>query len=252
MSECELSIHIVGTTYGVVPEGTEHSKSFIQNEIGAKLSDKNQLKRIIWSPPEVEGADSRQIAFLENIKINPDFQIGADYLIAPLEELKFAIEDKMVKKEEKVKDKTPETEGMDDDLPAQVYLICDEADLDQIIPIEDYLFDQGFDVIVPAFDGEQSELREDHQENLKNCDAVVIYFGEGNDLWVRTKVRDLMKISGYGRTKPLYNKALILAEPETRTKSRFRSQGIDVIDMMSGFKEELLEGIANKIKASKS
>ena len=252
MSQCELSIHIVGTTYGVVPEGTEKSKAFIQNEIGARLSEEKQLKRIIWSPPEVVGADDRQADFLENININPDFQKGADYLIAPLEELKFAIQDKMVKKEEKKIDNLSEDEMQGNDLPAQVYLICDEADLDNIIPVEDHLFDQGFDVIVPAFEGEQAELREDHIENLKNCDAVIIYFGEGNDLWVRSKVRDLMKISGYGRTKPLKHKSLILASPETRTKTRFRAQGMSVINMLSGFDAELLTETTNQIKASKS
>ena len=35
-------------------------------------------------------------------------------------------------------------------VPAQVYLICYEADLEQIVPVEDYLFDQGFEVIIPV------------------------------------------------------------------------------------------------------
>jgi hypothetical protein len=253
MSECELSIHMVGTTYGLVPEGTEDSKSVIQNHIGAKLSEDKGLKRIIWSPPEVVGADDRQNTFLENIKINPDFQIGADYLITPLEDLKFSIQDKMVKKEEKEEkiSEAPSDKEIDDDLPSQIYLICDETDLDNIIPLEDYFFDQGFDVILPAFDGEQSELREDHQENLKNCDAVIIYFGAGNDLWVRTKVRDLMKISGYGRTKPLNNKAIILAAPDTRSKARYRAQDMDVVNLISGFDEALLTDLTTKIKSSK-
>lgn len=252
MSDCELSIHMVGNTYGLVPEGTEKSKTVIQNEIGALLSAEKSLKRVIWSPPGVEGTDSRQLSFLESIKVNPELQKGADYLIATLEELKFAIQDKMAEKEEKSKAANVEGQDIDDGGPAQVYLICDEADLDSIIPLEDYLFDQGFDVIVPAFEGEQSDLREDHQENLKNCDAVMIYFGEGNDLWVRTKVRDLMKISGYGRTKALSNKSILLASPESRTKQRFRSQDIEVVNMLSGFDPELLTNITNQIKASKS
>ncbi len=253
MTECELSIHMVGATYGLVPEGTEDSKSVIQNYIGAQLSKEKGLKRIIWSPPEVVGADDRQNSFLENIKINPDFQAGADYLITPLEDLKFSIQDKMVKKEEKPLAELAEneSENIGEDLPPQIYFICDEPDLDNIIPIEDYFFDQGFDVILPAFDGEQSELREDHQENLKNCDAVVIYFGAGNDLWVRTKVRDLMKISGYGRTKPLRTKAILLAAPDTRSKARYRAQDMDVVNLISGFDEAVLTELTTKIKASK-
>ena len=252
MSECELSIHIVGSGYGLVLEGTSDSKSVIQNKIGSKLSTEKQLKRIIWSPPETVGSDQRQIDFLENIKVNPEFQEGADYLITPLEDLKFAIKDKMIKKKEKsTENLSPEASSNDVITPTQVYLICDEADLEQIIPVEDYLFDRGFEVIIPVFEGKQSELRADHQENMKNCDAVLIYFGAGSDLWVRTKVRDLMKISGYGRTKPLNMKAMLLAEPKTRSKTRYRTQDMEVINMLSGFDKTPLKELSTKIKSLK-
>lgn len=251
MSECELSIHIIGESYGLVPKGTFRSKSVIQNKIGSTLSTERQLKRIIWSPPEIVGSDQRQIDFLENIKANPEFQRGADYLITPLEDLKFAIKDKMIQKKEKSVENPATGMSPDDVVPAQVYLICDEADLEQIIPVEDYLFDQGFEVIIPVFEGKQSELRADHQESMKNCDAVIIYFGAGSDLWVRTKVRDLMKISGYGRTKPLNMKAMLLAEPKTRSKTRYRTQDMEVINMLSGFDKTGLNELSTKIKSLK-
>ena len=251
MSECELSIHIVGASYGLVLEGTSDSKSVIQNKIGSKLSTERQLKRIIWSPLETVGSDQRQIDFLENIKANPEFQRGADYLITPLEDLKFAIKDKMTQKKEKYAENLSTEMSPDGVVPAQVYLICDEADLEQIIPVEDYLFDQGFEVIIPVFEGKQSELRADHQENMKNCDAVIIYFGAGSDLWVRTKVRDLIKISGYGRTKTLNMKAMLLAEPKTRSKTRYRTQDMEVINMLSGFDKTGLNELSTKIKSLK-
>ena len=251
MSECELSIHIVGASYGLVLEGTSDSKSVIQNKIGSKLSTERQLKRIIWSPPENVGSDQRQIDFLGNIKANPEFQRGADYLITPLEDLKFAIKDKMTQKKEKYAENLSTEMSPDGVVPAQVYLICDEADLEQIIPVEDYLFDQGFEVIIPVFEGKQSELRADHQENMKNCDAVIIYFGAGSDLWVRTKVRDLIKISGYGRTKTLNMKAMLLAEPKTRSKTRYRTQDMEVINMLSGFDKTGLNELSTKIKSLK-
>ena len=251
MSECELSIHIIGEAYGLVPEGTSDSKVVIQNIIGSKLSTEKELKRIIWSPPKIVGLDQRQTDFLENIKVNPEFQRGADYLITPLEDLKFAIKDKMTHEKEKSVESLSLEASPDGVVPAQVYLICDEADLEQIIPVEDYLFDQGFEVIIPVFEGKQSELRADHQENMKNCDAVMIYFGAGSDLWVRTKVRDLMKISGYGRTKPLNIKAMLLAEPKTRSKTRYRTQDMEVINMLSGFDKAGLKELSIKIKSLK-
>ena len=86
---------------------------------------------------------------------------------------------------------------------------------------------------------------------MKNCDAIIIYFGARNDLWLRTKVRDLMKIAGYGRTKPLNTKAILLAEPETRSKVRYRTQDMEVVNMLSGFDESLLTELSTKIKSLK-
>lgn len=252
ISNCDLSIHMLGATYGLVPEGTENSKTVIQNSIAADLSLEKGLKRIIWAPPGLEGNDDRQITFLENIGDSIG-QEETDYIIGPLEDLKFAIKDKLEKKvEELISVEENEEVTEDDSLPAQVYLICDQRDLDNIIPIEDYFFDQGFEVVLPAFEGEQSELRLDHQENLKNCDAVVIYYGAGNDLWVRSKTRDLMKIAGYGRKKPLGVKAIILTSPETPQKKRFRSHDLTVINALEGFDASLLQEVVVKIKSLKS
>ena len=251
MSQCELSIHIVGADYGLVPEGTLESKSVIQNKIGSKLSQDKRLKRIIWSPPKVVGSDQRQVDFLENIKVNLEFQKGADYLITPLVDLKFAIKDKMIKKKKKPVEDLSLEASLDGIMPAQVYLICDEADLEQITPVEDYLFDQGFEVTIPVFEGKQSELRADHQENMENCDAVIVYFGAGSDLWVRTKVRDLIKIAGYGRTKPLNMKIMLLTEPKTKFKTRYRTQDMEVINMLSGFDKTQLKELSTKLKSLK-
>ena len=168
-----------------------------------------------------------------------------------IEELKFIVEDKITKKEP---EKAPETEGenkeVGDEAPPMVYLICDEQDLDHIITIEDYLFDKGFEVIIPVFEGEQEDIRLDHQENLKSCDAVMIYFGAGNDLWIRAKSRELLKIAGYGRTAPLSHKAVILAPEKTPSKSRFRSRDLNVINFLENQEVEQLEDFANQILKS--
>ncbi|NIM11145.1 MAG: hypothetical protein GTO45_04095, partial [Candidatus Aminicenantes bacterium] len=86
-------------------------------------------------------------------------------------------------------------------------------------------------------------------ENLKSCDAVLIYYGAGNELWVRSITRDLTKITGYGRTRPLQVKAVFLAPPLTQSKERFRSHGLFVISGMEGFSPELLEPFMEMVKA---
>ena len=240
VNECELSIHIIGSNFGLVPEGTTKSKVQLQNDIASKISDQKGLKRLIWLPPEIKLEDERQINFIEDLKRSDSLLKGADLLIGPIEDLEFAIDDKLFKS--KVEEIFNEDDS-DNDRPKQIYLICDQLDIESIMPIEDFLFDKGFDVIIPAFEGDQTELRLDHQENLKTCDAVLIYYGLGNDLWLRSKTRDLLKISGYGRKKPLLVKTVCIAEPFTPQKERFRSHEVNVISLSSSVNMALEEFI---------
>ena len=85
---------------------------------------------------------------------------------------------------------------------ARIYLICDQPDRDAVAPIADLLFARGYDVTLPLFEGNETEVREDHEENLRLCDAVLIYHGAGTEFWLRSKLRDLARIAGLGRTAP--------------------------------------------------
>ncbi|MCD6066932.1 MAG: hypothetical protein K0S33_1758 [Bacteroidetes bacterium] len=225
--ECDLSIHIIGSNFGLVPEGTNKSKVQLQNEIAAEISKEKNMPRLIWLSPGAKIEDERQSGFVEELKRSDVLLSGADLLIGPLEDLEFAITDKLTEPKQEVV--VEEDVADDPDRPKQIYLICDQADLGATGPVEDFLFNKGFEVILPAFEGDQTELRLDHQENLKTCDAVLIYYGAGNDLWLRSKTRDLLKIAGYGRKKPLTVKTVCVAAPMTPQKERFRSHEVKVM-----------------------
>ena len=61
-----------------------------------------------------------------------------------------------------------------------IYLVCDQRDLDDTRPLEDLMSDSGHEILLPLFDGDQAQLRQAHLDNLKVCDAVIIYYGAGN------------------------------------------------------------------------
>jgi hypothetical protein len=231
VNQCELCIHMIGSNFGLVLEGTAKSKIQLQAEITAELNKEKGTPRLIWMPPELKITDERQLNFVEDIKMNESLLSGADLLIAHLEDLQFAIEDKL-NAEKKSADET--NDSNEETGTKQIYLICEQNDLDAIVPLEDHLFAKGFEIIIPAFEGDPSQLRIDHQENLKSCDAVLIYYGSGNDLWLRSKTRDLLKISGYGRQKPLNVKYVCIAGPTNPQKERFRSHEVKIINFTNG------------------
>ena len=60
-----------------------------------------------------------------------------------------------------------------------------------------------------------------------------------------------MKIAGYGRKKPLVNKAVLIADPPAVYKDRFRAHGIVVLSAAEGLPKDGLNELVEKIKNSK-
>ncbi len=245
LKEAEMSIHLLGENYGVVPEGTQKSIIEIQNEVATSFSATNNVPRFIWIPEGCEPRDERQVSFIEQLNSGRGGIAGADLVEGSLEDFKSIVIDKLdamqkeKTKEEPVEDITTSTKI--------IYLICDLLDLEEIRPLEDFLFDQGFEVVIPIFEGDESGIREDHIENLKTCQAAIIFFCNANELWLRSKMRDFMKINGYGRAKPLALKAVFIAPPDSVSKQRFRSLDAEVIHAIDGFPEEKLISLLSKI-----
>jgi len=82
-----------------------------------------------------------------------------------IENFKSVVHDKL--KAMETKSVTANTE---EEVPAAsklVYLICDIQDLDAVAPLEDFLFNNGVEVVLPIFEGDETQIREDHIENLK-------------------------------------------------------------------------------------
>jgi len=127
-----------------------------------------------------------------------------------------------------------------DDLQC-IYLICDATDMDSINELADCLFDAGFEVILPVFEGDEAEVREDHEDSLCRADAVLIYYARGNDLWLKRKLRELRKSDGQRRSVPLKAKSILVAPPHSRDKQWLRTREALVIQQPDAFSRELLD-----------
>jgi serine/threonine protein kinase len=103
---------------------------------------------------------------------------------------------------------------------AKLYLICDPQDEEAVAALEDYLFAQGLEVLLPAFDGDDAVAAALHQENLLSCNAVLVYYGRAPRAWVDIKLRELLKAAGYGRDAPIAVQAVYARENLLATLSR--------------------------------
>lgn len=229
LSQAALSVHLL-SSYPAAPTAAPTQEQIyrqlamvrsrdqvdLANQYGQERRD---FSRILWMPPDAGGLDMDE--FLEALQNEPDF------ISTNLESLKDIIHDRLIRP-------TAPALEMPLDGTIQVYLDCDERDLEnpEIEPLYDWL-EQNFRVILPDY--EDSGVA--HSEALiKQCEAVLIYYGQASGLWLKRRLLALKKTL-YGRPKPLRAKAVYVANP---TKQSFSDPDVLTIEGFNGFQPDLL------------
>ncbi|HVF42577.1 MAG TPA: toll/interleukin-1 receptor domain-containing protein [Pyrinomonadaceae bacterium] len=250
LTRCALSVQLVGSTYGLIPEG-EEERSIIrmQEELAARrASEDASFSRLIWMPPGLEPQGNRHRAFVE--ALHTGLGAGAELLQTSVEDLKMRVVEKLTRRAEAAARPSPPADNGESGGPRAVYLICDNRDVGDVMPIEDYLFNQGFEVINSAVVSESDDAAQAHRESLLYCDAALIYYGNANPMWLRSKLWDLQKARGWGRTSPLSAKAVVVGAPQTTEKQRFRTHEVPLVIQNFEGSPEALEPFVEAVRTA--
>jgi hypothetical protein len=250
LEQSTLSIHFVGTSYGAVPDGpTQTSVVILQNELAIARSRSADLQRVIWLPDGTQSSHPEHQRFIETLLADADAQWGADLMTCDLETLKGAVHAALQKRETSARHPSPpET---DPAAAGLVYIICDERDRQAAIPLRKFLKSHQLEVQIPIFDGDAATVRQAHQDLLTQCDAVIVFYGAGDESWKRTIDSDLRKMKGYGRHKPLRGSYTYLAAPATDDKrDLIAMEEPDLVDGLEGFVETAMQPLLETLKRS--
>jgi len=234
LARCTIAIHLLGQRYGVTPEDSSESLPALQMRLTAEPACGPDLQRLIWMPGGGESADERQRAFVRRVQEDPALHHRAEVIEGNLNLLKKDLIRRLAPPEEKPKAAAPRAEKSPGRAP-KLYLICDPKDEAAVEALEDYLFAQGLEVMLPAFDGADADAAALHQDNLLTCNAVLVYYGAAPKAWVDIKLRELLKATGYGRQVPIAVQAVYIAPPDDRRKERFQSHQAGVIRQPGAF-----------------
>lgn len=227
ITDCVTSIHLMGHNYGLIPEGSTASIGEILLRFTAEKSSQG-LKRFIWSPREFSEGEAKQVELLERIQEDPALHSAAELIEGSISTLKrdiFRVIEEQKKKSEE--DANKEIKPVTDS--KLIYLICEQRDEEAVEALEDYLFKEGLEVCLPAFDGDEADVKALHQENLINCSGALVYYGAAPRAWTDIKLRDLIKAVGYGRENPIENQAVFIAPPHDHRKERYKSHTAKII-----------------------
>jgi hypothetical protein len=241
LEQAAISVHMIGARYGVVPDGSNSSEIEMQLALAEQRGAKGDFVRLVWMPAglgsdSLKIADPRQQQFVTRLRSDSGWGKNADLLENGIEDLKAAIDDRLRAIESAAKKPAITIEFSIETASGLVYLICDQQDQAAAKPLRTYLFNRGFEVTLPLFEGNEGDIRSDHEATLSACDAVIIYYGAAGELFVRKKLRDLQK-SAADRKQPMRAKAICIAPPMTDSKRAFLTHDALVIQQPNGFEE---------------
>jgi hypothetical protein len=224
---CSLSIHLIGSQYGLIPEGEEQSVIDLQNQAASEQCKKNRLSRLIWIPPGVrkdEIEDKRQKEYIENLEDDVPEDGGTDLLDSQIEieDFKTIIDDKL----EEINNPPPPPPPPGG--PTCVYLVYDKKDSDSVESVCECLDRQEFEILRPFERGSEGQRLKLNTDYLTLCDAMLVYYDHGDDYWVQTKMNDIRRARGFERKSDLKASVFITGE-KTGDKERFFTREAQVV-----------------------
>lgn len=252
LASSNISIHLVGSDYGKI-QGSNSSIIDLQNRMAIeyfnnleKMDAESSLNlgRIIWISPEMKNVSVKQRLFIENLRKDTESMNRADLLETSLEELKaYAIN--------KIEEGIAHHQRLSGDHKIDskvIYLIHERDDTEKCRKISEFLKKRGFEVILSNFDGNPDDIRIKHNENLRRCDAALIYYANNNEGWIKSKQKEILKSLGLGRKRPISPQA-ILVENEMQLNE---SIGIDnnamILQNPREFSPQVMEPFLSRLK----
>ena len=231
-----MSIHLFGANYGLIPEEAEgRSIGQIQNELASERSSENEtFRRVLWIPKLLANLEGKQSEFLNDLRQNEKALLGAVMVEQSLEDLKTRILQILEKKSEK-----SGTGGS-----TLIYLIYERQDVDLVEPVGRFLFEKGYEVILPP---EKGGLKY-HKNSLLRCDAALTIYGKARSEWVQDRYDDVVtKVKGWGRENGISCTAILPTDPETPHKGMLFFHRTKVLTpCYNGLSRETLEKPLNE------
>jgi hypothetical protein len=214
LGESVMSIHLLGAWYGDFIKNSKYSLidfqiKTVKEYIAAKDTTRKPIQ-FIWIPNDLKPTDQRQALYLKRLKrdealhmteiIETPFEVFKTILNARLNELIH-----------------PEIKPVA--VKNKLYVIYEKESGNRMDEYTDLLKKKGFDILEPhEKNGGDFYPLSKHIHNLLTADAVLIYKGNSTMEWLNSKIRDLVKAPGYGKSKP-FRAVEIISMQKTADKS---------------------------------
>jgi hypothetical protein len=218
-----VSIHMMGAYYGDFMKNSKYSLIDFQARLVKEFIESKEKcpkpYQIIWIPSDLKTTDQRQSLYLKRLN-RDESQEKTEIIEAPLEVFKTIVNNKLNELSRKA-EVIPSTGYL-------LYLICEEQENQKLQEYKNLIANRGFSILTNPANGKEYYSITEHVRILKKADAVLIYKGDSSMEWLNSKIRDLVKVPGFGKEKPF--KAIGIFSPQKTTdKSLLFLRNVTVI-----------------------
>ena len=254
LNGCGMSIHLIGSDYTTIePEDEDELLEFNlkqqsaagrvrkQHELALDRGEKDQkFSRLVWIPANLSPREEINQEFLAYLLNDPAVQQNAEVFDnSKLEDLKTLILRRL---------KVTPPEKSASVQTKRIYLIYDKQDKEAIAPVSKHLQACGYEVLLSFSEGDPGCNR--HTENLRLCDAVLVFYGTNNTM--KFKLDALRKTNVIRVNRPFLAKGVYVAGPETDHKTNFATDEALVMKCFGEFSAESLKPFLDQLKRDPS
>jgi hypothetical protein len=222
LNQSVMAVHLMGAWYGEFIKNSKYSLIDFQiiavkNFIAAK---NNQPKpyQVIWIPNDIKPTDQRQALYLKRLK-RDEAQHRTEIIETPFEVFKTIINVRLNELTNPPIKPVAEKN--------KLYVVYEKPDREKILNYINQIESKGFEVIDPQDDKHELNPISKHINNLMTADAVLIYKGGCTMDWLNSKIRDLVKVPGYGKSKS-FRAIEIISPQKTADKSLLFMKNVPV------------------------
>jgi len=222
LKKTDAIVQLMGSQYGEVVKGSKYSINELQNKVIKEYmsnESKKSVKRYIWIPSHTKINDQRQALFLNRLR-RDDAGYDTEIIESPIETFKTILAGRLNNNDVNFKEEY--------DNISKVYLLTEETSVKETEKLMALMSSAGLKVLTLDF-SEQIGIYARHLQKLRDCDSIIIFQNIDNKYWLSSKLRDIIKCPGIGRSKP-FKKIVLISnnKPDEQLLKLIRSK-VEVI-----------------------
>lgn len=230
----EVAIHLVGEKKGYAPEELAPIVTLQLQRAGLLAEGQGRaggFRRLIWAPSLLtsDGAEAASPAPRDPLSVLQSFdsQRPSDKVDGRnlAEFVEFVVQH--LARNEPAPQRPAGAEG-----EFRVYVNHRLEDTEYAVSLASALQDLQLEPVFPALEGDPREVEQLHQQNLQQCDAVVLCYAAASEVWVRAHAALLGDWNKLGRSGQFRYRAVVTGPPENIRKSalqKIKPREIDVV-----------------------